>query len=202
MDKESSGYTNARTQTGNAALWPRLPQAPGAATEPLSGPPPATAHHRHLRRPLPRQGASMPSFHKTPRRCTTLPRPRAPAPKRAARHCGHAFRKLQAQPQSRYLARHPPQPTPPALAPGTAAPGARQCPANPTPSLAHHPPRPCPLRCRHRSHNRWPPPPRAYDRNRPHAMPRDTPPRRARPSPPPVFMRFKVREIWAVDLTR
>jgi len=26
--------------TSSAALWPRLPQAPGAATEPLSGPPP------------------------------------------------------------------------------------------------------------------------------------------------------------------
>ncbi len=42
---------------------------------------------------------------------------------RAARHSGHAFRKLQAQPQSRFVVHHRPQPTPPALAPGTASPG-------------------------------------------------------------------------------
>jgi hypothetical protein len=41
-------------------------------------------------------------------------------PKRATRHSGHAFRKLQAQPQSRFVVHDPPQPDRPALAPGTA----------------------------------------------------------------------------------
>jgi hypothetical protein len=36
-------------------------------------------------------------------RFTTRPRTRAPAPKRAARHSGRAFRKLQAQPLSRFV---------------------------------------------------------------------------------------------------
>jgi hypothetical protein len=56
----------------------------------------------------------------TPRWCASVPRPRAPTPKRATRHSGHAFRKLQAQPQSRFLDHHPPQPTRPALAPSNA----------------------------------------------------------------------------------
>ncbi len=34
---------SARTQANSAAQWPRLPQAPGATTVPLRGPPPATA---------------------------------------------------------------------------------------------------------------------------------------------------------------
>jgi hypothetical protein len=53
--------------------------------------------------------------------CASVPRSRVPAPTRAARHCGRAFRKLQAQPQSRFVDHDPPQPTRPALAPGTAA---------------------------------------------------------------------------------
>ncbi len=55
----------ARTQANSAAQWPRLPQAPGAATEPLRGPQPPPAHRRPLRRPLPRWGASMPGFRGT-----------------------------------------------------------------------------------------------------------------------------------------
>jgi hypothetical protein len=58
-------------------------------------------------------------------RCTTLPRPRAPAPKRATRHSGHAFRKLQAQPQSRFVVHHRrnSRSTSRTGAPGTASPG-------------------------------------------------------------------------------
>jgi hypothetical protein len=58
-------------------------------------------------------------------RCTTLPRPRAPAPKRATRHSGHAFRKLQAQPQRRFVVhnRRNSRSTSRTGAPGTASPG-------------------------------------------------------------------------------
>jgi hypothetical protein len=58
-------------------------------------------------------------------RYTTLPRPRAPALKRATRHSGHAFRKLQAQPQSRFVVHHRrnSRSTSRTGAPGTASPG-------------------------------------------------------------------------------
>jgi hypothetical protein len=52
--------------------------------------------------------------------CASVPRPRVSAPMRAARHCAAALRKLRAASQSRFVDHHPPQPTPPALAPGTA----------------------------------------------------------------------------------
>jgi hypothetical protein len=51
---------------------------------------------------------------------SSVARPQVSKPKRATRHSGHAFRKLQAQPQSRFVVHDPPQPTPPALAPSTA----------------------------------------------------------------------------------
>jgi hypothetical protein len=52
--------------------------------------------------------------------CARVPRPRVSAPMRAARHCATALRRLRAASQSRFVDHHPPQPAPPALAPGTA----------------------------------------------------------------------------------
>ena len=74
----------------------------------------------------------------TPRWCTTLPRPRVSAPKRTARHSGHAFRKLQAQPQSRFVVHNRLQLTTARCA-GHCRARARQCPANPKRALPHKP---------------------------------------------------------------
>ncbi len=193
---------SARTQASSAALCRRPPQAPGNGTEPLSGPPPATAvttgtcagHCSASATQCPARADASLVHHPPPPACA---RTRA---------------------SSAALCRRPPQApgngTEPLTGPlpatadttgtcaGHCSASAPQCPANPTPSLAHHPPRPCPIRCRQRSRNRWPPPPRAHGRNRPQAMPSDTPQRRARPSPPPLSMRCRPHEIWAVDLTR
>jgi hypothetical protein len=91
----------------------------------LTGPPPSPRSPPALApgtAPLALRNARLP---KVSPRFTTLPRPRAPAPKQATRHSGHAFRKLQAQPQSRFVVhnRLNSRSTRRTGAPGTASPG-------------------------------------------------------------------------------
>ncbi len=88
----------------------------------------------------------MPGFHWT-HSGAPPPCPRAPAPKRTARHSGHAFRKLQAQPQSRFVVHNRPKLTTARCAGHCRAwsasmPGFRETPCAPRVVTVHHRPSP------------------------------------------------------------
>jgi len=150
----------ARTQASHAAQWPRLPQAPGAATAPLRGPPPPQfpVHEPHwcaghcfawaqqcpafrlvrsanVLEKVSAPRASVRALERCHRRHASLrlvlaasparcrPRPfthRAHVPGRAQSSPIGQGPGLRAPAHRRLLVHHPPQPTRPALAPGTA----------------------------------------------------------------------------------
>ncbi len=73
--RERPPPASARTQASSAAQWPRLPQAPGAATEPLSGPQPASADTTVTCAGHCRAGARQCPANPNPPRCTSRPGP-------------------------------------------------------------------------------------------------------------------------------